>query len=306
MVSYLEKAIQTLHRIGVVDVVLPFLLAFALVFALLQKSKVFRDKGKNPKTNIHAIIAFAMGMLFVNYVKAEPLIAYLSYFIVLFVIAIAVLILTSIFGINLGITRKLLMTVITAFFIIVVSINANLFIIIKFALIACVIITLFFGFWGVHPAILGTPYFIIFIITILGVFFDYAHIVEQTLVKVVPITVLIFSWCVWYIMHGPKEAEEEEPKKKEEKKKPKTEKDRDIEKIKKDMEKLSGKKLPAKAEKELHDATREEIQRLRKELERGLESIKAQGGESHGQREIDKGFDETKEVFNPEHEEGWD
>ena len=49
--------ISSFQDAGVFDIVLPFLLVFAIVFAILEKSKVFgTDADKNPKTNINAIV----------------------------------------------------------------------------------------------------------------------------------------------------------------------------------------------------------------------------------------------------------
>ncbi|MCX6707159.1 MAG: hypothetical protein NT001_03385 [Candidatus Woesearchaeota archaeon] len=56
-----------MDKIGIYDVVLPFLLVFAVVFAILEKTKVFGvDKIEGveyTKKNINAIIAFVIGFL---------------------------------------------------------------------------------------------------------------------------------------------------------------------------------------------------------------------------------------------------
>lgn len=50
-----------LYEIGVVNYVLPFLLVFAIVFAVLEKTQIFGEH----KTNINSVIAVVVGMLLV-------------------------------------------------------------------------------------------------------------------------------------------------------------------------------------------------------------------------------------------------
>ena len=49
-------------EIGIYDVVLPFLLVFTLVFAILEKTRIFGmekgDKGETTKKNLNAMVAF--------------------------------------------------------------------------------------------------------------------------------------------------------------------------------------------------------------------------------------------------------
>ena len=67
MVSVLGNALKFLDQIGVYDVVLPFLLTFTIVFAILEKTKVFGTEkiGSQdlPRKNINALVAFAIGFL---------------------------------------------------------------------------------------------------------------------------------------------------------------------------------------------------------------------------------------------------
>lgn len=64
-----QNAIAFLGRLGVFDVVLPFLLVFTLFFALLEKTKVLGvDKDGDhtyTKKNLNAMIAFVAGLLVV-------------------------------------------------------------------------------------------------------------------------------------------------------------------------------------------------------------------------------------------------
>lgn len=57
MVNF-QDAILYLEDVGVADVLLPFLLVFTLVFAIMEKIQVF---GKDKK-NVHIIVALVMGL----------------------------------------------------------------------------------------------------------------------------------------------------------------------------------------------------------------------------------------------------
>jgi len=57
MASELMNFIQTLEEIGVYEVALPFILIFTLIFALLQRVKIFGDGGKNFNMIIAAVFA---------------------------------------------------------------------------------------------------------------------------------------------------------------------------------------------------------------------------------------------------------
>ena len=57
----IERLFENLERIGFIDVVLPFLLIFTVMFAMLQKTKVMGDG----KKNFNAIIAVIIGLLVV-------------------------------------------------------------------------------------------------------------------------------------------------------------------------------------------------------------------------------------------------
>ena len=48
------------------ELILPFLLVFALIFAILEKTKLFGDD----KKQVNAIIAFVVGLIFVSFSKA--------------------------------------------------------------------------------------------------------------------------------------------------------------------------------------------------------------------------------------------
>ena len=64
--STFQNAIAFFVNLGVYDVVLPFLLVFTLVFAILEKTKIlgYEDKEKGiTKKNLNAMMAFVTGFL---------------------------------------------------------------------------------------------------------------------------------------------------------------------------------------------------------------------------------------------------
>lgn len=67
--SVFRDVIGFMERLGVYDVILPFLLVFVTMFAILERTKVFGTEevqGKNiPKKNINAMVAFVIAFLVV-------------------------------------------------------------------------------------------------------------------------------------------------------------------------------------------------------------------------------------------------
>ena len=55
--AVLEEGIKFLDNLGLWDVVIPFILVFTLVYAVLEKVKIFKTKDGDPKRQIHAMIA---------------------------------------------------------------------------------------------------------------------------------------------------------------------------------------------------------------------------------------------------------
>lgn len=67
MVSTFRKSIEFFAELGVYDVILPFLLVFTIVFAILEKTKVFGTEElggvKYPKKNLNSMVAFVSAFL---------------------------------------------------------------------------------------------------------------------------------------------------------------------------------------------------------------------------------------------------
>ena len=65
MASPLQNAITFFRDFGLFDVVLPFLLVFAIVFAILEKTMILGAEGNKPKKNLNAMVAFVTAFLVV-------------------------------------------------------------------------------------------------------------------------------------------------------------------------------------------------------------------------------------------------
>ena len=67
MVSPLVSAVNFFKEFGLFDVVLPFLLVFAVIFAILEKTKILGtekiNKEEVPRRNLNTIVSFVIGML---------------------------------------------------------------------------------------------------------------------------------------------------------------------------------------------------------------------------------------------------
>ncbi len=68
MASPLENSLDFLDQLGFFNVVLPFLLVFTIVFAILEKTKILgveADESKQPKRNLNAIVSFSIALFVV-------------------------------------------------------------------------------------------------------------------------------------------------------------------------------------------------------------------------------------------------
>jgi len=69
MVTPLGKAIEFFRDFGLFDIVLPFLLVFTIVFAILEKTRILgtikTKEGDMPNKNLNSMAAFVIGLLVV-------------------------------------------------------------------------------------------------------------------------------------------------------------------------------------------------------------------------------------------------
>jgi hypothetical protein len=95
MVSTLSTALDFFRDFGLFDVLLPFLLVFTVVFAVLQKSNILGED----QNNLDAIVAFVVGLLFVAASKAVSIInEALPQVMILVVVGLGFLLMLGIFA----------------------------------------------------------------------------------------------------------------------------------------------------------------------------------------------------------------
>jgi len=98
----LGNVILFLQRIGIYDVVLPFLLVFTLVFAILERTRVLGtekiDKEDMPRKNLNAIVAFAIAFIVIASSKLVETITMVSgQMVVVLVLMVFFMVLVGIF-----------------------------------------------------------------------------------------------------------------------------------------------------------------------------------------------------------------
>lgn len=101
MVSPLQNAVNFLKEFGLFDVVLPFLLVFTIVFAILEKTRILgttNTKEKDPKKSLDGMVAFVIAMLVVATNKIVTAInSALPNVVFLVIISVSFLLLVSVF-----------------------------------------------------------------------------------------------------------------------------------------------------------------------------------------------------------------
>ena len=135
MVTPLGKAIEFFRDFGLFDVILPFLLVFTIIFAILEKTRILgtaKIKGEElPNRNLNSMVAFVVGLLTVataNVVRtineSLPNVVLLTVVGVSFLIMIGVFMKTEEFDFQKK-HKKLYMTFIVIMFIGVIAIFLN-------------------------------------------------------------------------------------------------------------------------------------------------------------------------------------
>lgn len=102
MASTFREALEFFDRIGIYDVVLPFLLVFTIVFAILEKTKVFGmeeiEGKKYTRKNLNAMVSFVIAFLVIASSKlVETITQVSSHMVILLLLAIFFLILVGAF-----------------------------------------------------------------------------------------------------------------------------------------------------------------------------------------------------------------
>jgi len=103
MASPFRGILELFDKIGVYDVVLPFLLVFTIVFALLERTKVFgveKIEGKEyTKKNLNSVAALVIALLVVGSSKLVGIITKVSsqFVVLLFLVVLFLLLVGSFF-----------------------------------------------------------------------------------------------------------------------------------------------------------------------------------------------------------------
>ncbi len=102
MATVLGNALEFLHDLGVYEVVLPFLLIFTMVFALLEKTKVLGTEkvGNDTLTrkNLNAMVAFVVGFMSIASARlVEAITTISSHVVVLLLLVVCFLMLIGSF-----------------------------------------------------------------------------------------------------------------------------------------------------------------------------------------------------------------
>lgn len=99
MASVLRGTVDFLKDFGLFDVILPFLLIFAIIFAILEKTLILgKDKEGLPKKNLNSVVALVVALLFISANKAVNLItSALPNIALMIVVALSFLLMIGIF-----------------------------------------------------------------------------------------------------------------------------------------------------------------------------------------------------------------
>ncbi len=101
--SPLANAIQFFKNFGLFDVVLPFLLVFAIVFAILEKTRILGTEGKKedqiPKKNLNSMVSFVIALFVVasNQI-VNAITTALPNIVLLVIVAVSFLMLVGVFA----------------------------------------------------------------------------------------------------------------------------------------------------------------------------------------------------------------
>jgi len=117
----IKEGLQLLVDIGLLDVILPFLLVFTIIFATLQRTRVLGEEEGEPKRRLNAMLAFVMGffaVLATNLLNVINII--IGYFVLLLVIGLLLAMVFGLAGAESASKNKLLGALLIAFFLVFV------------------------------------------------------------------------------------------------------------------------------------------------------------------------------------------
>ncbi len=98
MASVLANTIEFFHKFGMFDIVLPFLLVFTIVFAILEKTRVLGEEKGEPRRNLNSMVAFVIGLIFISIIRlVEVINQALPEVALVLIIAVSLLMLVGLF-----------------------------------------------------------------------------------------------------------------------------------------------------------------------------------------------------------------
>ncbi|MBW2997922.1 hypothetical protein KY321_00145, partial [Candidatus Woesearchaeota archaeon] len=107
MVSDLRNSLNFLDSIGFMNVLLPFLFAFVVLFGILEKTKVFGTENGKSKKNINAMTAFIISFIFISFTSyVDSLIKYLQILSMMLIFIMGLAYLFAIFKLDMTIFSK--------------------------------------------------------------------------------------------------------------------------------------------------------------------------------------------------------
>ena len=96
-----ENVLRSWYEFGLLDVIIPFILTFTIVYGILQKTRVLGTFNDKPKSNINAMIAFVIGFLIIATMQIVNVITIMSQYFALASIAIMlVVVIAALLGIK--------------------------------------------------------------------------------------------------------------------------------------------------------------------------------------------------------------
>jgi lysylphosphatidylglycerol synthetase-like protein (DUF2156 family) len=86
--TVLGGVIEFFGKLGIFDIVLPFLLVFTMMFAVLERTKVLGTEGKEKRArkNLNAMVAFVVGFLVLASTRLIEAVTYVSSNIIILVL----------------------------------------------------------------------------------------------------------------------------------------------------------------------------------------------------------------------------
>jgi len=89
MINIFRNTILLLEKIGFMNVILPFMFIFVVIFGILEKAMIFgKNRDHNDVTKVHAIIAFVCGFTFVAVQSLVSKLNLLLYYVALLLVFI--------------------------------------------------------------------------------------------------------------------------------------------------------------------------------------------------------------------------